>query len=75
MKVRDLPGPVTASKADWLPGTTWIGFTPTDGGLTARNKCQSPIQRQFGSGYVIEYVTEKSDKPNAGLTLVGTGAI
>jgi 5-methylcytosine-specific restriction protein A len=66
MKIRDLPGPITASKADWLPGTTWIGFTPTDGGLTARNICQSTIQRQFGSGYVIEYVTEKFDKPNAG---------
>jgi 5-methylcytosine-specific restriction enzyme A len=66
MIVRDLPERVTASKSDWLAGTTWIGFTPTDGSLTARNKCQSTIQRQFGSGYVIEYITEKFGEPNAG---------
>ncbi len=28
MKIRDLPEPITASKSDWLAGTTWIGFTP-----------------------------------------------
>ena len=66
MKIRDLPERVTASKSDWLAGTTWIGFTPTDGGLTARNRCQSTIQRQFNSGYVIEYITEKFGEPNAG---------
>ena len=66
MKIRDLPERVTASKSDWLAGTTWIGFTPTDGSLTARNRCQSTIQRQFGSGYVIEYITEKFGEPNAG---------
>jgi 5-methylcytosine-specific restriction enzyme A len=66
MKIRDLSAPVTASKSDWLAGTTWIGFTPTDGGLTARNKCQSTIRRQFGSGYVIEYITEKFGEPNPG---------
>jgi 5-methylcytosine-specific restriction protein A len=66
MKIGDLPEPITASKSDWLAGTTWIGFTPTDGGLTARNKCQSTIKRQFGSGYVIEYITEKFGEPNAG---------
>jgi 5-methylcytosine-specific restriction enzyme A len=66
MKIRDLPEPVTASKSDWLAGTTWIAFTPTDGGLTARNRCQSTIRRQFGSGYVIEYITEKFGEPNAG---------
>jgi 5-methylcytosine-specific restriction protein A len=66
MQVRDLPAPVSASKADWLAGSTWLGFTPTDGDLTARNKCQSTIQRQFGSGYVIEYITEQFSEPNSG---------
>lgn len=66
MQVRDLPAPVTASKADWLAGTTWLGFTPADSGLTARNQCQSTIQRQFGSGYVIEYITEQFSEPNPG---------
>jgi 5-methylcytosine-specific restriction enzyme A len=66
MKIRDLPDPVTASKSDWLAGDTWIGFTPTDGSLTARNKCQSTIQRQFGRGYIIEYITEKFGDPNPG---------
>ena len=66
MKISDLPAPVKASKADWLPGTTWLGFTPTNGDLVSRNKCQSTIQRQFGGGYVIEYVTESFEKPNDG---------
>lgn len=66
MKIKDLPAPVTASKADWLPGTTWLGFTPTDGDLGSRNRCQSTIQRQFGNGYVIEYITETFQKPNEG---------
>jgi len=66
MQIRDLPAPVTASKADWLAGTTWLGFTPTEGDLTARNKCQSTIQRQLGGGYVIEYVTEQFSEPNPG---------
>lgn len=66
MKIRDLPAPVTASKADWLAGTTWLGFTPTSGDLSSHNKCQGTIQRQFGGGYVIEYVTESFEKPNDG---------
>lgn len=66
MKIRDLPAPVTASKADWLAGTTWLGFTPTEDDLTARNKCQSTIQRQFGNGYVLEYITEQFSEPNPG---------
>lgn len=64
MKIKDLPRPVTASKADWLPGTTWIGFTPSGGDLASRNKCVATIQRQFGDGYIIEYVTERFDNPN-----------
>lgn len=66
MKIRDLPDPVTASKSDWLEGTTWIGFTPSNSSLTARNKCQSTIQRQFGRGYVVEYITEIFGNPNPG---------
>ncbi len=64
--VSDLPAPVAASKADWLAGTTWLGFTPTGGDQSARNMCQSTIQRQFGNGYVIEYITEQFSQPNAG---------
>lgn len=43
-----------------------MGFTPTEDDLTARNKCQSTIQRQFGRGYVIEYITEQFSEPNSG---------
>jgi 5-methylcytosine-specific restriction protein A len=66
LRIKDLPAPVTASKGDWLPGTSWLGFTPTNGDLGSRNKCQSTIQRQFGNGYVIEYITETFQKPNPG---------
>jgi 5-methylcytosine-specific restriction protein A len=66
LQIRDLPAPITASKADWLAGTTWLGFTPTEGDLTARNRCQSTIQRQFRGGYVIEYITEQFSEPNPG---------
>lgn len=66
MKIKDLPAPVTASKADWLAGDTWLGFTPTDGDLTARNNCQNTIQRQYGHGYVLEYITEQFSEPNPG---------
>ena len=66
MRISDLPDPVTASKADWLAGTNWLGFTPTDGSASARAKCQSTINRQFGNGYVIEYITESFSAPNPG---------
>lgn len=66
IRVKDLPAPITASKADWLAATTWIGFTPTSGDLTARNSCQQTIQNQFGKGYVIEYITEQFSQPNPG---------
>jgi 5-methylcytosine-specific restriction enzyme A len=66
MRIRDLPHPVTASKSDWIGNHDWIGFTPTDGSLTARNKCQSNVQRQFGRGYIMEYITEDFPKPNLG---------
>lgn len=66
MKISDLPGPITASKADWLAGTTWLGFTPTNGTLQSRNQCQGTIQRQYAGGYVIEYITEQFSEPNPG---------
>ena len=66
IKVRDLPAPINAAKADWLAGTTWIGFTPTSGDGSARSGCQSTIVKQFGKGYVIEYITEQFSQPNAG---------
>lgn len=66
MKASELPAPITASKADWLAGTTWLGFSPTDGSLQSRNQCQSTIQRQYAGGYVIEYITEQFSKPNPG---------
>jgi 5-methylcytosine-specific restriction enzyme A len=64
MQVRDLPDPVTASKADWLPGTTWIGFTPQGRGPGAEAQCQATVKRQFGNGYVIERVTQSFGVPN-----------
>jgi 5-methylcytosine-specific restriction protein A len=66
MRICDLPHPVTTSKSDWIGNHDWIGFTPTDGSLTARNKCQSNVQRQFGRGYIMEYITEDFPKPNLG---------
>lgn len=67
MKIAELPGKVGASKADWIAGTTWLGFTPREGSLSARARCQSTIQSQLiGGGYVIEYITETAEKPNAG---------
>lgn len=66
IKVKDLPAPINAAKADWLAGTTWIGFTPTSGDSSSRAGCQSTIQRQFGKGYVLEYITEQFSQPNPG---------
>ena len=66
MRVADLRMPVTAAKADWLPGTNWIGFTPVDESGRARERCRATINRQINNGYVIEYVTRKFDTPNPG---------
>jgi 5-methylcytosine-specific restriction enzyme A len=65
MRIRDLPAPVTASKADWLPGTTWIGFTPQGQGPGAAAQCESTVHRQFGEGYVLERITQVFGEPNA----------
>jgi 5-methylcytosine-specific restriction enzyme A len=66
MQIKDLPLPITAAKADWLPGTHWVGFTPRDGSTNAREQCRSTVYAQFQGGYVIEYVTFKFDDPNPG---------
>ncbi|MEZ5921467.1 MAG: HNH endonuclease [Parvularculaceae bacterium] len=65
MKIRDLPSPVTAAKADWLPSTTWLGFTPTGKRPDASAKCQSTVVSQIRSGYVLERITDHFGKPNA----------
>ena len=66
MRIKDLPAPVTAAKADWLPGTHWIGFTPTDASTNAREQRRATINAQMNGGYIIEYVTLKFDEPNPG---------
>ena len=66
MKVADLPDPVTAAKSDWLLATEWIGFTPTGKSYDAASMCQATIHRQFGTGFVLEYIAENIDKPNPG---------
>jgi 5-methylcytosine-specific restriction protein A len=43
-----------------------MGFTPSGNGPDARNSCQSSVRRQFGSGYVLEYITEQISDPNPG---------
>jgi 5-methylcytosine-specific restriction protein A len=66
VRISDLPAPVTASKADWLAGTSWLGFTPPDGTSSSHAQCQSTINRQINNGYVIEYITETFSNPNPG---------
>lgn len=66
MKIRDLPRPVTASKADWLPAYQWMGFTPTGTGSDSRQKCQAAVIRQMANGFVLERVTSSFGEPNAG---------
>ena len=66
MKIRDLNYPVIASKADWLPGVTYLGFTPRENSLRARAQLESTIQRQSAGGYVLEYVTAAFGEPNPG---------
>lgn len=66
IKVKDLPAPINAAKADWLAGTTWIGFTPKTDSQDTRNKCTKTIQRQADGGYIIEYIVQTPEKPNPG---------
>ncbi len=64
--VSDLSLPITAAKADWSQASEWMGFTPTGTGHDAKEKCQSTILKQANKGYVIEYITKNSEKPNLG---------
>ncbi len=66
MQIKDLALPVVAAKADWLPGTHWMGFTPRDGSGPAREQCRTIVHRQSAAGYVIEYVTQQFGEPNPG---------
>lgn len=66
MIIAELPGEVTASKADWIAATTWLGFTPTNGSTASRAQCEGTIQRQLAGGYVLEYITETAEQPNPG---------
>lgn len=66
LRIKDLARPVTASKADWLPGTTWLGFTPHSAEPHAASQCEATINRQMGDGYVLEYVTQAIERPNVG---------
>ncbi len=64
--IKDLPFPITAMKADWMPADSWIGFTPTGKGLNAAAQCQSTINKQAKNGYIIEYITQSIQEPNEG---------
>lgn len=66
LRIRDLSNVVTAAKADWLPGTTWLGFTPPSSEPHAVAQCEATICRQMKDGYVLEYVTHSIDLPNQG---------
>jgi 5-methylcytosine-specific restriction protein A len=65
-RIADLPFPVTAAKADWLVASHWIGFTPLSDAPDAEIRCQNTVAAQFGSGYVIEYITRNFGTPNTG---------
>jgi len=54
--MEDLPRRITSTKADWLPGTTWLGFTPTGTGSDAEAKCESTVYKQIADGLVLERV-------------------
>ncbi len=66
MRIGDLKKRVTAAKSNWTATGSWMGFTPEKGDLSSRNACQSTIQRQFGDGYVLEYITGQYGEPNKG---------
>jgi 5-methylcytosine-specific restriction enzyme A len=66
LRIRELPRPVTAAKADWLAATSWVGFTPPESTLHSREQRRASISRQIQNGYVIEYITRTIDLPNVG---------
>jgi 5-methylcytosine-specific restriction enzyme A len=65
MRIGDLPKPVSAAKVDWLPGTTWLGFSPQGKGPNAKAQCERTIQKQFNGGFVLERVASAFGAPNA----------
>src|ERR1700741_1527845 len=65
-RISGLTDTITAAKADWLPGTSWMGFTPPSDRPDAFARCQSTINRQIGKGLVIEYITLIFPDPNPG---------
>ena len=65
-RVSELHHPVNALKADWLVASSWIGFTPQGKGADAVARCQSAINEQMRSGYIVEYITKHIDTPNKG---------
>jgi len=65
MKISDLPKPVTAAKVDWLPGTTWLGFSPQGKGPNDKALCERTIQKLFNGGFVLERVASAFGAPNA----------
>ena len=66
MRIKNLTNPVTAAKADWLPGTTWLGFTPPSSEPHAASQCEATSCRQMKDGCVLEYITHSIDPPNRG---------
>jgi 5-methylcytosine-specific restriction enzyme A len=66
LKISDLSLPVNAAKADWLAGTSWIGFTPSNASGSAREQCRAAINAQINGGYIIEYITRNFGDPNPG---------
>ncbi len=66
MLVSDLKWPITAIKLDWIPATTWMGFTPSKDDLLGRNRCTQTVLSQYRNGYVIEYITISLQSPNSG---------
>jgi 5-methylcytosine-specific restriction protein A len=65
-RISGLTDTITAAKVDWLPGTSWMGFTPPSEAPNAFAQCQSTINRQIGKGLVIEYITLTFPDPNPG---------
>ena len=64
MRISDLSASVTAAKVDWLPGTTWLGFSPQGKGPNAKAQCERTIQNQFSGGFVLERVASAFGAPN-----------
>jgi 5-methylcytosine-specific restriction protein A len=64
--IKNLPAKVMASKSDWGIADKCITFTPINDSLAARSRCESNVCRQFGDGYVLEYITETVDESNPG---------